>query len=444
MEFKPSIDNIDPVLFQQFLNYREKLIATELTSASKSDNNLCMRGKIRTKEKCPKCKGSFQDTGKALVCSTCLTTPLRYYIDIYWNKKIKVYSDTDGRVLSSYELAQRVLIQVRQEIDHKIFDPKNYEAKSYRKLQFQNYAKEWLKGYEKRVSKGDISFSYYRKVKQYVDKSFIPFFQITDIREIRSVDIKQFYHNLSDTLSLKTQKNILDALNKIFKDAFDDGEISQIPKFPKFSVPEPSFNWVDEDIQDKIIAAIPQRDQTIYILMSRTGIRPGEARALQKKDFNLKDRHVIIDKAFSENKFHNHTKNKRVKIVPLDDYTVEKLKEMPEPIKPTDFMFTTTKGTPYSHYRLWEIFRDAAKKVGVDNLTMYQGLKHSFASQAINRGVPKEVIQKILGHLNSKSTDRYAKLELDTLRAHLRPQRSEALKRPQEKNGEIIPFKNNE
>ena len=211
-------------------------------------------------------------------------------------------------------------------------------------------------------------------------------------------------------------------------------------------MPEPPINWVDEEIQDKIIDAIPERDQYIFILMGRSGIRPGEARALTKKDFNLKEKYVIVDKAFSEDKFHNYTKNKKVKIVPLDEFTVEKLKEMPEPIKPDDYMFTTVRGTPYSHYRLWEIFKEATKKVGVDNLTLYQGMKHSFASQAINRGVPKEVIQKILGHENSKSTDRYAKLNLDSLRVGLRKKETVSVDSVSSNctQGKIISIKNNE
>jgi len=306
MDLNPSIDNIDPIIWTQFLDFRARLISTDSTSASSDDNNLCMRGKIRTKQKCPKCKGLFRDTGKDLVCPPCLTTPNRYYIDIYWHQQIKIYSDTDGRILTSYELAHRVLTQVRQEIDHKTFDPKDYQAKSIRKLQFRNYAGEWLKDYEKRVKKGDIAHSYCRKIKQYVDKHFIPFFNVKDIREIRSMDIKSFYNKLPDELSLKTQKNIMDALNKLFKDAFDDGEIKQVPKFPQIIPPEPTINWADEELQDKLIEEIPKRDQYIFILMGRTGIRPGEARALTKKDFNLKNKHVIIDKAFSENRLHDH------------------------------------------------------------------------------------------------------------------------------------------
>lgn len=433
---------IDPVLYQQFLSYREGILS-DLTSRTKTDNGLCMIGKIRTLEKCPKCKGKFIDTGKDLVCVKCLTHPRPYFVDICWKgRRFKLYSDTDGRIISSYELAHRVLAQIRQEIDHKTFDPRDYQAKDYRKLQFETYVKNWLKGYEVRMQKGDIANSYYRKVKQYVYDHFIPFFGITDIREIRAMDIKELYYQLPDGISLKTQKNIMDVLRKIFKDAYQDEIIAKMPKFPKIAVPEPSVRWLDEETQDKVINAIPEQHQPIFILMARTGIRPGEARAIKRKDIDFKNKFIIIDKAFSENEFHPYTKSKTAKIVLLDDFTIKILKKMPQPIDPDDFLFKTQNGTYYSHYRLWEIFKNASKKVGVDGLTLYQATKHSFASQAINRGVPREVIQKFLGHASSRSTDRYARMNLDSLRVCLRSEVS--VKRPSKKESRIISFKNKE
>ena len=248
-----------------------------------------------------------------------------------------------------------------------------------------------------------------------------------------------FCNQLPDGLSLKTQSNVINALNKLFNDTYNDEIITKIPIFPKISIPEPAINWVDEETQDKIIAEIPQRDQPIFILMARTGLRPGEARALKRKDINFKEKYVIIDKAFSEKTFRPFTKNKTSKIVLIDDYTVNILQKI-QPINPDHFMFTTTKGTHYSHSSLLRIFNEAKEKVGIHNLTLYQGMKHSFASQAINRGVPKDILQKYLGHKNSSATDRYAKLNLDSLKICTRP--IEAPKRPQEKNSEIIPFKN--
>jgi len=72
--------------------------------------------------------GNFTDTGKALLCQSCLDKPKHSYIDIYSDCKYKIYFNKDGRVLSFCEPANHVLIQIRQEIDHKIFDPEDYQT----------------------------------------------------------------------------------------------------------------------------------------------------------------------------------------------------------------------------------------------------------------------------------------------------------------------------
>ena len=56
---------------------------------------------------------------------------------------------------------------------------------------------------------------------------------------------------------------------------------------------------------------------------------------------------------------------------------------------------------------------------------MYEGTKHAFASDALNRNVPKDKLQKFLGDTDARSTDRYAKLADGAAGLSLAEQRSE-------------------
>ena len=62
-----------------------------------------------------------------------------------------------------------------------------------------------------------------------------------------------------------------------------------------------------------------------------------------------------------------------------------------------------------------ETFQKTAAKAGV-NATRYEVTRHSLASQAINRGVCERLVGDMLGHKNSKSTRRYAKMKAESLK----------------------------
>ena len=108
-----------------------------------------MVGKIRTKEKCPSFSGKFE--GKPLRCPILEHLATRYYLDLYWKKQHKLYSDQDGYPLTSWEQASRFLADIRYEIDRErknkgkvVFDPCDYVRRDLNALKFENYARTWL------------------------------------------------------------------------------------------------------------------------------------------------------------------------------------------------------------------------------------------------------------------------------------------------------------
>ncbi len=67
-------------------------------------------------------------------------------------------------------------------------------------------------------------------------------------------------------------------------------------------------------------------------------------------------------------------------------------------------------GGPWSHKALGLVWRRAVKAAGLPHISLYEGTKHSFATDAIRRGVPERHLQRFLGHKNVQSTRRYARL----------------------------------
>ncbi|MDD3581985.1 MAG: site-specific integrase [Desulfobacca sp.] len=144
----------------------------------------------------------------------------------------------------------------------------------------------------------------------------------------------------------------------------------------------------------------------------RQGCRPGGARALKWEDLNLKEGIVVIRAAMDREIYRPSTKEKDVRVLPLHPDVITALKQLPRAI--SGFVFTY-QGKPLRAGLVWETWRAASQKAGV-NVTPYQGTRHSLASQAVNAGVPENVIRDMLGHKTPGMTKRYAHLKTESLK----------------------------
>ncbi len=61
---------------------------------------------------------------------------------------------------------------------------------------------------------------------------------------------------------------------------------------------------------------------------------------------------------------------------------------------------------------MWEEVRIAANA----GLRLYDATRHSFGSQLFNQNVPLNKVSKLLGHTNTKMTEKYAHHEPESLR----------------------------
>lgn len=238
-----------------------------------------------------------------------------------------------------------------------------------------------------------------------------------DIREIRSGDIEDFYLSLPKDLALKTQKNIMDTLHKLFNDARRRKDIDKVPDFPMIRPDEPKTGWIDEETQDKIYALIPDQHKPIFLFLLREGCRPGEVRALQVEDIDYENKTVIIQRTFSKGILRKKTKGKTIRILPLDDEVYTMLKKIR---KIQGFVFTDEQEDYYHKNKLNRIWNKALRELGLPTISLYEGTRHSFASQAVNRKVPLNLIGDFLGHSNYEITKRYAKINVNGLKNVLR------------------------
>ena len=129
---------------------------------------------------------------------------------------------------------------------------------------------------------------------------------------------------------------------------------------------------------------------------------------------DFKREEIVIKRAFNNCDLRETTKNSTVRILPL----MPEAEAILKPIRGIHgFVFRARNGRPYTKNWLMKIWRAAREKVGVTDVTLYQGCKHSVGMQKIAEGWDLEHLRELFGHRRIESTRRYARATTETLRA---------------------------
>ena len=137
----------------------------------------------------------------------------------------------------------------------------------------------------------------------------------------------------------------------------------------------------------------------MVILSLNTGLRQGELFSLawEQVDLQLKTITVLA----------SHSKGNTTRVVPLNAEALAVLTTIkPEVAAGLVFKSPVTGGRFNNVKKAWAEVTKAAKLPDL----RWHDLRHDFASQLVMRGAPLFTVQKLLGHANSRMTQRYAKL----------------------------------
>jgi integrase len=284
--------------------------------------------------------------------------------------------------------------------------------------------KEGDRFYESR--KGSMAPSYQKDFKRMV---FLgkEFFGTMDVREVRKLYIMQYQEHLVKThrWSQKTLKNTLDVFKAFLNWCREELEILDIvPAFPRVICPEPKTRWLSNDAQIEVFKCVPEMDRPIVQFLMLHPCRPGEARALRCCDVDSENMTITVSATFSKNTFQQKRKGResRSVTIPVHPEMFDFLAEKVTSHLPHSFIFVNprTGGTPYSQDALGRLWRNVRKAVGLnDEFRLYDATRHSAASQLANSGSSLYAISRLLGHSNTKTTERYSHPDLEAMRAEL-------------------------
>lgn len=142
----------------------------------------------------------------------------------------------------------------------------------------------------------------------------------------------------------------------------------------------------------------------MVLLSLNTGMRQGELFSLAWESVDLSLRTITV--------LASHSKGNNTRVIPLNTEAHAVLTTIrPDPAKGLVFKSPIT-GERFNNVK--KAWAEITKAAALPDLRWHD-LRHDFASQLVMKGAPLFTVQKLMGHSNSKMTQRYAKLAPSTL-----------------------------
>ncbi len=145
----------------------------------------------------------------------------------------------------------------------------------------------------------------------------------------------------------------------------------------------------------------------IWRVVYGLGLRSGEGYALKWSDIKWDDNSVSINKAYcAKTKSFGPTKNKKIRTVPFDP----KLKELLlAEKKSSKDEFVLPRISEWKQGKAAWALRQFQKQIGIQE-TNFHSLRASFITHLLLKGVPVPTVQKLVGHADLATTQKYVRL----------------------------------
>lgn len=231
----------------------------------------------------------------------------------------------------------------------------------------------------------------------------------------------------------KTIANAHGLLSAMLKEAVAEGIIKSNPcerikLARKTSHKSAKMFLFTHDEFANLVDHIPEHYRPLVLTLGGTGIRWGEAEALEVRDFDAEMRTLRIDKAakWDTSKAQRDVGPTKTRMsdrtVTLPDVVVAELATLTKGRRRNERLFLAPRGGPLRHKSFWQeawVPSCEHKEVNlIDPRPRIHDLRHAHASWLIAQGVPLPVIQARLGHNSIKVTvDTYGHLSPDIQRA---------------------------
>jgi len=239
---------------------------------------------------------------------------------------------------------------------------------------------------------------------------FLKFIQThshSDLETLKRSDIEAFVEYEQDRgMSAATLFTRLNCLYAFIRFLADEGAMSRQLLKRKIHIKQPARlpKSIEADDKDRILAQIDKvRDKAMILLLLRTGMRIGELLKTEMDDISLEEQLIRI---------YESEKTATGRVVFFSNDAAEALYHW---LMKRDHwkkhLFHGHRDKAISYESARNIFKKYVDKAGLSNkgITLHC-LRHTYATNLLNAGIPIEVLRDLLGHQSLEHTRRYARL----------------------------------
>ena len=234
-----------------------------------------------------------------------------------------------------------------------------------------------------------------------------------DVERFKAQNVRAVVGKTGRRIAHKTVNEHVCVLSSMFTAAVRWGYLNANPcrGVARLRLPPQDFRYYDGDQTEKFLDTMKRLRPDYYAFFTtafRTGMRLGELLGLEWGDIDFGNRRILLARSHSEG--HTTTpKSGKSRIIPISPALVDVLKAHRH-LKGA-LVFCGPAGGHLTRDMVKHPFEDVIRAAGLHRIRIHD-MRHSFASQLVIIGVPLKAVAELLGHSETRTTERYA---------HLRP-----------------------
>lgn len=329
-------------------------------------------------------------------------TKNNFVVEKRWEFSVR-YIDEDGKQKQKHLRdfpTEKDCIKSRDEFLFSVRNNTKREGLNFEYL-FNEYRKNWV----------NHSPSTVRVNTYWFEGHILPYFRNYLVSQIKISDVIDFQNKLRLTLRDNTVKDITSQLKSFMNYCVVNKYIDSLPFSSKYTSVQVKDNkeQVIWDIGEFSRFIGYYKDdvnrRTVFLFLFSTGIRKEELLGIQKGDINLTEKTVEIRRTYQfiggveylSQQLKTKGSRRTLSLPKPLVNTLRSYLELHPDLGDSDRLF------PFKPRKINKWMDLGIKKTGVPRTTPH-GLRHSFISNSLSKGVPLSVVQKYVGHTSCRTT----------------------------------------